>query len=468
MTIHLLKKSLVFAVLWIGLTNLSGCADIPKTEFKTPLEYPKDAKPAPLMFTGIKTRIPPGTEMGYMRPNCNFRKKVIGRSTFRHLPQQDIEDSFAEMMEMQGYDIVNQLSMILDEEIKDEYNRAEYRIGAKLINAMADICYTDATSNILVRTIFPDIQGVSGHLSVEIEWGIYDVLHRTMVYKTTTKGYTDQAWGNIDGVDYLFNEAFSMAAHNLGTDKNFHDLIFYGTKPSNEWKKGAKTFNKDRPRKYDAQSTLTLKNPPLQKTPSEKHIRKAAENAVMVQAGTGHGSGFFINKEGYIITNSHVVGDALRVRIVTAHKEEKLIAEVLRSNKMRDVALLRLENLPETLKITPAPIKREWPKVSEEIYAVGAPARFWMQDTLTKGIVSAYRKFKHQSLVLNYIQGDVTITNGSSGGPLLDASGNIIGITVKNAYRKTGESDNGLNLFIPIDEALNYLDIELMEHSSAQ
>ena len=199
------------------------------------------------------------------------------------------------------------------------------------------------------------------------------------------------------------------------------------------------------------------------KAHNQGHVRQAAKNAVVIQAGKGHGSGFFITKEGHILTNAHVVGDALRVRIVTANKGEKLVAEVLRSDKARDVALLRLENAPDSLKITPVPIQVVWPAVSEDIYSVGAPSHTRMQDTVTKGIVSAHRRIRIDGITMNFIQGDVQTIGGNSGGPLLDVYGNVVGMSVMGLHQFATESDSGLNIFIPISEALHYLDIDLAQ-----
>ncbi len=463
MAIHLVKKLFVSAVLLMGLTGLSACTNIPVSTFNEPLDQPEDAHPAPIRFSGLKKRLPVGSEVGVLRPNSLFRKVKLGRGVFKNVLNKDLEDTLAEMLEMQGYDIVDTLNTVLEEEDEGEYLRGEYVLGAKLVGAKADVSDTNWTDNIIARTFLPDAQGLSGRLSIEIEWGLYDALHRTVVYKTKTKGYIKQAWGNVEGMSYLFNEAFAMAAHNLGTDPQFHDLVFYGKKPSNDWRKkkaGNKTGdNESRPRKFDAQEKVTINNMKLWKIRNQNHVRQAAENAVVVQAGKGHGSGFFITKDGHILTNSHVVGDALRVRVVTAHKKEKLIAEVLRSDKARDVALLRLEEIPDDLEITPAPIQVAWPAVSEDIYAVGAPAHPRLQDTITKGIVSAHRCIKFDGLTMKYIQGDVQIIGGNSGGMLLDAYGNVVGMSVASMYKYLTESDSGLNLFIPVEDALRSLNI---------
>ncbi len=444
------------------MVGLNACTSVPESTFKETLESPQDAHPAPIRFSGLKNHLPVGTEIGVLHPNTLFSKVKLGRNAFKGLQKKDLESALAEMLEMQGYDITDTLDTVLSEEEEDEYLRAEYTLGAKLVDAKADIRDVGWMGNFITDGLLTNAQGVSGRLSIEIEWGLYDMLRRTVVYKTKTKGYTKQKWGNEDGINYLFNEAFAMAAHNLGANKEFHDLVFYGKKPDNSWRKKNADPNEGRPRKFDPQGDVTLKNPPLRDEQNQENVRLAANNAVLVQAGKSHGSGFFITKKGHILTNAHVVGDALRVRVVTANKEEKLVAEVLRKNKARDVALLKLEEIPKDLNIAPSPIQVEWPAVSEDIYAVGAPAHYRMQDTITKGIVSAHRLIKIDGLTMKFIQGDVQTIGGNSGGPLLDAYGNIAGMCVMGMYQLATESDSGLNIFIPIDEALHYLDIDLV------
>ena len=102
--------------------------------------------------------------------------------------------------------------------------------------------------------------------------------------------------------------------------------------------------------------------------------------------------------------------------------------------------------------------------MGEDVYAIGAPQDYRkMQDTVTKGIVSAHRSaMKFMGTRQNFIQSDVELHPGNSGGPVLDGNGNIIGIAV--GAQKDADGDGmGLNWFIPIDEALGKMNIELTD-----
>ncbi len=442
------------------IITLPACVNVRKAEYSAPLEEPEDSHPAPIKFTKMKVSLPLGDDIGVMRINCLWDfLSVDGK--FLHAPSQKlIDDTFTLSLEPLGYDIVSALNIDFDEEMIDEFMRGEYKISAKIIDADIDACGT--TNGIFKTIISPEYKG---KLFLKIEWAVYDNLRKTTVYKTVTEGYTNLKQSSSEGLEIMISDAFGMAAHNFGTDKHFHDLIFFGKTPPDDWRKSKKKKNTEsRPRAFNPMEDVIIKNPPLSKTALNNHIDETLEIAVLVQGGIGHGSGFFITNQGHILTNHHVVGNAMRVRIVTANKKEKLIAEVLRVDKKRDVALLKLEKIPEDLKIETVPIQTIWPKVSADIYALGAPSSTRMQGTLTKGIISAHRKkFKVFGVNMDFIQGDVQTIGGNSGGALLDEYGNIIGLSVAGMYQKIGESDSGLNLFIPIEDALKHLDIELIQ-----
>ncbi len=442
-------KFLLFSVL---LCSLPSCTNIRMAEYNQPLEEPADAHPAPIKFTKMKVELPLGEDIGLIRKNCLLYYSKLDGKILHGISKSLIEQNFSASLERLNYDIVSHLNKDFDEEISDELLRSEYKVNAKIIDADINACHD--SSNGLFEISTPRYKG---ELFLKIEWAVYDNLRKKTVYKTVTQGYSKQKRSNTDGIELMISDAFSMAAHNLGTDKDFHDLIFFGKAPPDHWRKDKdKKHSQSRPRSFDPTEEVIIRKSKISETNLSEHIEKTRKIGVLVQAGQGHGSGFFITNQGHIITNSHVVGNALRVRIVTSDKKEKLIAEVLRTDKTRDVALLKLENIPEDLNIITASIQPEWPKVSADIYALGAPTRTSLQDTLTKGIVSAHRKdYKIWGTKLDLIQGDVAIHGGNSGGALLDEFGNIIGIAVAGF----GEIET-LNLFIPIDDALKSLNIK--------
>jgi S1-C subfamily serine protease len=131
----------------------------------------------------------------------------------------------------------------------------------------------------------------------------------------------------------------------------------------------------------------------------------------------------------------------------------RIEGEVLRSHKLRDVAIVKVPVRGlRVLPIRPAPAR-----VGEEVYAIGTPLRRDLRATITKGIVSALRKDKRTRLTL--IQSDADIQGGNSGGPLVDVRGNVIGISVSGIGVE--QLSAGLNFFIPIHDALAKLNMEI-------
>lgn len=458
---HLYAKIIpVFMVLFL-VGGLSACTTVRIAEFKEVLDHPEDATPAPIKFTSLRTQLPLGREIGTVRGGCYLSFQKAGQNVLRGaIAQSFIDDMFAEALSVQGYDVVSRLTADFMEEYEDDLLRSEYKISAKIIDADIDTCLDGNT--VILKDFFVGSAGYKGKLFLKIQWAVFDNLRKTVVYKTQTEGYTHRKHFNQDGLKLMVNEAFSMAAHNLGADPALHDLIFYGTKPPQNWR--TKKKPESRPRAFDPQEAVLINNLPLSTTSLPEHIKDTRKAAVVVQAGAGHGSGYFITDQGHIITNAHVVGNALRVRVVTAGRADKLIAEVLRVDTVRDVALLKLESMPENMNIITLPIKTQWPRVSEDIYALGAPRSTRLMDTVTKGIVSAHRRFyKVHGHSLSFIQGDVSIHGGNSGGPLLDAQGNIVGMSVSGFGMDTEKLNAALNLFIPIEDALKHLDIDLIE-----
>ncbi|MGB0719915.1 MAG: S1C family serine protease [Bdellovibrionales bacterium] len=437
---------------------------VKKVDYDLTREVPEDAAPAPILFRGAEFLIPPGQDIGFESHNarfCGWPRLPLSRTELRRkLDTKYLKQSFNDTLQAAGYDMVDSIDLI-PEESEDDILRAEYTVSAKIKGAQVDLCQNDIDNAFI---FFTTRSGVDGEVYLSVDWSVYDPVRRSVVYKTTTEGYTKRLSPNNEGFTLMLHDAFDMAAHNLGADEQFYDLIVNGIKPV-DWQ--PRTLRKEYQdfesrHQFDPTQTVTIHQNGLSHTPFTQDIDHKRKHAVMIQK-IGHGSGFFITKDGHILTNAHVVGDAIRMRVVTADKAQKLTAEVLRVDKARDVALLKLEEVPDTLDIITLPIRTQIPSVGEDVYALGTPKHYaTLQDTLTHGIVSAYREdFKHFGLRQNYIQSDVEIHGGNSGGPLYDKNGNVIGIAVIGLYANESKIGNALNLFIPIGEALDALDIDL-------
>ncbi|HEY85552.1 MAG TPA: trypsin-like serine protease [Chloroflexi bacterium] len=165
----------------------------------------------------------------------------------------------------------------------------------------------------------------------------------------------------------------------------------------------------------------------------------------------GQGSGFVISKEGYIVTNNHVVEDAVSV-LVTFYDGARLEAEIIGVDPDSDLAILKVDAPPESL----LPVtwgNSELVKVGQRAIAIGNP--FGLEGTLTSGIISALGRSLpalNRFRIPEIIQTDAAVNPGNSGGPLLNSDGEVIGVISAIVPRQVGMGERsflGVGFAIP-------------------
>ena len=157
------------------------------------------------------------------------------------------------------------------------------------------------------------------------------------------------------------------------------------------------------------------------------------------------GSGFIISADGYILTNAHVIDGAEEVTVRLTDKRE-FKAKVIGADRRTDVALIKIDasGLPAVRFGDPGKLR-----VGEWVVAIGSP--FGFDNTVTAGIVSAKGRSLPQENFVPFIQTDVAVNPGNSGGPLFNMRGEVVGIN-SQIYSRTG-GFMGLSFAIPIDVA---------------
>jgi len=163
----------------------------------------------------------------------------------------------------------------------------------------------------------------------------------------------------------------------------------------------------------------------------------------------GAGSGFIISPDGVILTNAHVVRDATEVTVKLQDRREYR-AKVLGSDPKTDVAVLRID--AKNLPVVPIGKSNDL-KVGEWVLAIGSP--FGLESSVTAGVVSAKGRSIDEGNV-QFIQTDVAVNPGNSGGPLFNTRGEVVGIN-SQIYSQTG-GYQGLSFAIPIDVAYRIKD----------
>lgn len=166
----------------------------------------------------------------------------------------------------------------------------------------------------------------------------------------------------------------------------------------------------------------------------------------MPQEKTGYGSAFFISKDGYLLTNHHVVEDASKVTI-TLNDRREIDATVVGSDERTDVALLKVQgaNFPQ---LSTGDVDRL--RVGEPVLAIGSP--FGFDYSASAGIVSAKMRNMMGETAVPFIQTDVALNPGNSGGPLFNQRGEVVGVNSR-IFSGTG-GYMGLSFSIPIDVAM--------------
>ena len=173
----------------------------------------------------------------------------------------------------------------------------------------------------------------------------------------------------------------------------------------------------------------------------------------------GQGSGFIVTADGVILTNAHVVRDAKEV-IVKLTDRREFTAKVLGADPKTDVAVLKIDakNLPTVTLGKTTDLR-----VGDWVLAIGSP--FGFENTVTAGVVSAKGRSLPDDSAVPFIQTDVAVNPGNSGGPLFNTRGEVIGIN-SQIYSRTG-GYQGLSFAIPIDLALKIKD-QIVAHGKVE
>ena len=184
-------------------------------------------------------------------------------------------------------------------------------------------------------------------------------------------------------------------------------------------------------------------------------VKQLGEAVVQVRTPGGLGSGFFINDEGYLITNFHVIEGETQISVeVYLQKDGQLDRKTYKQvrivalNKFADLALLKIEDTAmQRFKYVPLG-SADALSVGEHVFAIGSP--LGLERTVTEGILSTKTREMGGTL---YLQTTAQINPGNSGGPLFDLSGEVVGVT--NMKVTAGE---GLGFAIPVEAVKYFLD----------
>jgi hypothetical protein len=272
-------------------------------------------------------------------------------------------------------------------------------------------------------------------IGTALKWSLFDPSEKKVLLSVLTGGYNDA------GIAMGETEAFSLASidalQSLICNPDFLQLIvsdFSSSKSANS------NFDKIIIPSFVSKGVDENSN----------YIETSIKSTVTIKRKDGgHGSGFFLSSNGYLLTNEHVIAGSESCEALLSNGIS-LPLEVIRSDKKRDIALLKIPGSG----YPPLPLDTSYikGKIGSDIVAIGTPKDIDLGQTVTKGIISGLRDFEGQI----FIQTDASINPGNSGGPLINKKGQVVGIvTSKNMNAE------GIAYAIPVMDALKKLNIEL-------
>lgn len=195
---------------------------------------------------------------------------------------------------------------------------------------------------------------------------------------------------------------------------------------------------------------LEIKPPPFVSYTSTKDMLKGVGSSVVtVETQYGFGSGSIISQEGHIITSYHVLLGENNI-YVTIGKGTKKKATIVKTNQDYDLALIKIDSIGLKALVFG---NSDSTDIGDDVFAVGTPLEKSLQQSITRGIISGFRQFNGVS----FIQTDVSINAGNSGGPLLNSKGEIIGIST---FKASGRGIEGIGFGIPSNVIIEMLNIK--------
>jgi S1-C subfamily serine protease len=273
---------------------------------------------------------------------------------------------------------------------------------------------------------------------IKIEWKVFDPLNREIIYETVTEGSSRETYDRHTPKEVQLGGvgAFRSAISNLLAKSDFATVL------------SGKTTEKASPQSAVLPINLSYTN---SKKSFSDQVDQLKAGTVTIRSAHGHGSGFAISNKGYVLTNAHVVGKADEVMIIAGEQQSR--AHTVRRDFRRDVALLKLN---EDISLPTQSLAKNGIGVGQTIYLIGTPLDERLGYTITRGIISAERKMDDGQ---RYYQTDAAVNSGNSGGPAINEHGEVVGIAVSGLFNSSGSSLN-INFLIPIDDAINVLNIK--------
>lgn len=411
------------ATLLLPAVALAGCAavaDVPIRAFEERKALAAPAESRQIAVTKLVSKLDRGTRIGTVSGGllCVPQGPMTWRPGLDEPVVGEVLSVIREELKKAGYRIPGQSGSLFEESNEGE---AELLLAGAIKAVALNACSGP--------------QGRSGESSVEIEWQLYERRTRSVVLTVTTGGHAKSSPGARDA--YL--EAYAAAFRNVLAQESFVAAVGGAA---------ARTAEPEYPPL--ALTVVTIDPSDPARTP--ELLQHAQRAVVRIVRGGGHGSGVVVSTSGWVLTAAHVVSGLSGPFDVELADGRRVSGSLLRTNPAADVALVQLPR--GTYAATPMGSSADL-KVGGPVFAVGTPLHERFSRSVTRGVVSALRHNDGRTV----IQSDVVVHAGSSGGPLLDEHGRVVGLTIGGAGIG-GRIGVGLNEFLGIDDAWRALQVE--------
>ena len=418
-------------------------ANVEKLEIKDKFAIPEISRLEPIKYKGEKAhRAISLTNIEFDITKFDSYTTIIGYQTCgnRNYPMNWDDTRFE-----------YQKKKLLADQISETFQEASYDLTSNLkLNPLQEKLELIATLKALKLnwcnpTPRKQNSASKAETYVKIHWTLRDPIRDTVLSEATTKGSFNglQQSPKRDGLIYSLNKSIETATINLLANQSFVENIKA---------EDLKSIQEDFDESLDAEVFYGTGSGNF-----KKKLDHLKNSTVTIKIKEGHGSGVIINKQGYVLTNAHVVGDNTDVQV--NYMGQYYSARVVRKEPLRDVAIVKIRNhIP---KLAYATLSEMTVNQGDNIYIIGTPLSEALGNTLTNGIVSAVRNISG----FPFYQTDASINPGNSGGPVFDDKGELIALTVAGIFTKSGASLN-INYLIPIDDVVNTLRLNTPESES--
>jgi len=397
--------------------------------------------------------VPPGREkeIGEMRSgtSCNRPRPIKIQSGYKLKREASLRWHFHDLLRELGYRSPGEIKTSFDAE---EESGSDLSIIAIITELEVSECIASegmASSRMgslhRAREVRTRVKNAS---LMTVEWQVRDNLQRQVVYETTTTGsFRDRHFiERTDDLPGTMERAFREAARGLLSERAFAALLEPGDGASLAGAQATPANGKVS--LAIEEGRCNGRGPTFQ-----ARFEALKESTATIRTPSGHGSGFLVSEDAFVLTNEHVVGTSRKVLVLMDGEEYE--GRVVVADKVRDVALVELAERPPGV---PLSVCRDRTGVGDVVYVVGTPLDEKLSLTVTRGIISQHRTMDGQA----FYQTDAVINKGNSGGPVFNGQGHVIGMAVAGVFAKDG-AGMGINYLIPIDEAL----VALIEETPA-